>query len=94
MVTTNAFRLGGSMIFIEEEAEPIQAGHWVDVGFRYFTIHVKRIDDTYATLIKKGVEQGETPYSIGKIARISFIKDPDERWIEVAQRASLAGPWW
>ena len=30
---------------------------------------------------------------IGDIAKISFLKDPDGNWIEVAQRASLAGPW-
>jgi len=90
---TNIFQLGTSIILLEEDTERGHNGHWVNTGFRYFTIHVKRIDDTYASLMKKGVASGEKPYSIGEIARISFIKDPDGRWIEVAQRASLAGPW-
>ena len=93
-LSANTFRLGESIIFLEKDPNARQAGHWVDKGLRYFTIHVRQIDDTYAALMNAGVEQGEAPYSIGKIARISFIKDPDGRWVEVAQRASLAGPWW
>ena len=93
-ISDNTFQLGDSIIFLEKDPNASRAGHWVDRGLRYFTIHVRQIDNTYAALMDAGVEPGEAPYSIGKIARISFIKDPDGRWVEVAQRASLAGPWW
>lgn len=93
-ISDNTFQLGDSIIFLEKDPNASRAGHWVDKGLRYFTIHVRQIDNTYAALMDAGVEPGEAPYSIGKIARISFIKDPDGRWVEVAQRASLAGPWW
>ena len=93
-ISANTFRLGESVIFLQRDPDASKVGHWVDKGLRYFTIHVRQIDDTYAALMNAGVEQGEAPYSIEKIARISFIRDPDGRWIEVAQRASLAGPWW
>ena len=93
-ICDNTFQLGNSIIFLDRDPNASRAGHWVDKGLRYFTIHVRQIDNTYAALMDAGVEPGEAPYSIGKIARISFIKDPDGRWVEVAQRASLAGPWW
>ena len=93
-ISDNTFQLGDSIIFLEKDPNASRARHWVDKGLRYFTIHVRQIDNTYAALMDAGVEPGEAPYSIGKIARISFIKDPDGRWVEVAQRASLAGPWW
>lgn len=93
-ISDNTFQLGDSIIFLEKDPNASRARHWVDKGLRYFTIHVRQIDNTYAALMDAGVEPGEAPYSIGKIARISFIKDPDGRWVEVAQRVSLAGPWW
>tara|TARA_A100001037_G_scaffold256554_1_gene242752 strand:+ start:123 stop:806 length:684 start_codon:yes stop_codon:yes gene_type:complete len=79
-------------IAVDNDAEP--AGHWVDHGLRYFTVHVMRVDESYERVIDNGGTVGEAPYSIGEIARISFVRDPDGNWIEIAQRASLAGPWW
>jgi predicted enzyme related to lactoylglutathione lyase len=55
---------------------------------------VMRVDDAFAAITAAGAEIGEAPYSIGRIARISFVRDPHGNWIEVAQRAALAGPWW
>lgn len=68
--------------------------HWVNTGLSYFTVHVMRVDAAYKAMVVAGASPGEAPYSIGRIARISFVRDPQGNWIEVAQRAALAGPWW
>ena len=37
--------------------------------------------------------EGTVPaVTLGKTARISFVRDPDGNWIELSQRASLTGP--
>ena len=89
------FQVGNCLLFLDEieEEEKLFAGHWVNLGFRYLTLHVMKIDETFSGMVAAGAEVGEEPYAIGDIAKISFLKDPDGNWIEVAQRASLAGPW-
>ncbi len=37
------------------------------------------------------VWEGAPPVTLGEVARISFIRDPDGNWIEISQRASLTG---
>jgi hypothetical protein len=39
-----------------------------------------------------GVWEGAAPVTLGAVARISFIRDPDGNFIEISQRASLTGP--
>ena len=89
------FQIGNCLLFLDEieEEKELFAGHWVNLGFRYLTLHVMKIDETFSGMVAAGAEVGEEPYAIGDIAKISFLKDPDGNWIEVAQRASLAGPW-
>ena len=89
----NSFRSGNCLLFTEEKKGHARAGHWTNYGFRYFTVHVRNIDDTFNRIVAAGAEVGEEPYAIGDIAKISFVRDPDGNWIEVAQRASLAGTW-
>lgn len=93
-LSAQTFRSGNSIILLEHDAKAQSAGHWVNLGLRYITLHVMRVDECFNTMIAAGAGVGEEPYSIEKIARISFVKDPDGNWIEVAQRASLAGGWW
>ena len=61
------------------------------VGFRYFTIQVKNCDVEHKRFLSMGVWEGAAPVTLGKVARISFIRDPDGNWIEISQRASLTG---
>ncbi len=88
------FGNGSSLLLLEEDHHTRPAAHWVNAGLRYLTVHVMRVDDAFEHMIAAGAEVGEAPYSIGRIARISFVRDGDGKWIEVAQRAALAGPWW
>lgn len=91
---TDAFTSGDTRLFLSHEPDLARAGHWVNAGFRYVTLHVMRIDTEYADLVARGAAEGERPYDIGRLARISFVRDPFGNWFEVAQRAALAGPWW
>ncbi|MGO9603075.1 MAG: VOC family protein [Candidatus Binataceae bacterium] len=61
------------------------------VGFRYITAQVKDCDAEHKRFLSMGVWEGAPPVTLGKVARISFIRDPDGNWIEISQRASLTG---
>ena len=61
------------------------------VGFRYCTVQVKNCDAEHQRFLSMGVWEGAAPLTLGKVARISFIRDPDGNWIEISQRASLTG---
>ncbi|MCB1749371.1 MAG: VOC family protein [Gammaproteobacteria bacterium] len=93
-LATDTYRCGDSLLFVEQDRALARAGHWVNAGLRYVTLHVMRVDAAFAAMVAAGAEVGEEPYSIGRIARISFVRDPHGNWFEVAQRAALAGPWW
>lgn len=88
------FRSGDSVLILDQDETQAAAGHWIGRGLRYFTLHVMRVDRVFEQLVAAGAEIGERPYAIARIARISFVRDPFGNWIEVAQRAALAGPWW
>ena len=62
------------------------------VGFRYMTIQVRDCSATFKDCIAKGAWEGSAPMTLGDVARICFIRDPDGNWIEISQRASLTGP--
>jgi catechol 2,3-dioxygenase-like lactoylglutathione lyase family enzyme len=61
------------------------------VGFRYITIQVRDCDAEHRRFMSMGVREGAAPVTLGTVARISFIRDPDGNWIEISQRASLVG---
>lgn len=90
---TGSFRSGNCCVFLRPDVKRAYAGHWVSAGFRYFTVHVMRVDEAYETIINNGGSHGEKPYAIGDIAKISFVRTPAGNWIEVAQRRELAGGW-
>jgi predicted enzyme related to lactoylglutathione lyase len=61
------------------------------VGFRYITIQVRDCDAEHKRFMAMGVREGSAPMTLGAVARISFICDPDGNRIEISQRASLVG---
>jgi catechol 2,3-dioxygenase-like lactoylglutathione lyase family enzyme len=61
------------------------------VGMRYITVQVRDVDAEHRRFISMGVWEGAAPISLGAVARISFIRDPDGNFIEISQRASLTG---
>jgi catechol 2,3-dioxygenase-like lactoylglutathione lyase family enzyme len=62
------------------------------VGIRYITIQVRDCSAAFKHFIANGVWEGSAPVTLGEVARICFIRDPDGNWIEISQRASLTGP--
>jgi lactoylglutathione lyase len=62
------------------------------VGIRYITVQVRDVDAEHRRFMSMGVWEGAAPVSLGAVARISFIRDPDGNFIEISQRASLTGP--
>jgi len=61
------------------------------VGMRYITVQVRDCDAEHRRFTSMGVCEGAAPVSLGSVARISFIRDPDGNFIEISQRASLTG---
>jgi catechol 2,3-dioxygenase-like lactoylglutathione lyase family enzyme len=62
------------------------------VGFRYITVQVRDCDAEHRRFMSMDVWEGSAPMTLGEVARISFIRDPDGNFIEISQRASLTGP--
>ena len=86
-----AFRLGDSLLFLEEDRaatpDPVRQA----TGWRYITLQIADIDAVHHELRRKGVREGFAPVTLGDVARISMILDPDGNWIELSRRASVVG---
>jgi lactoylglutathione lyase len=86
-----AFRLGASLILLEEDraatVDPVRQAR----GWRYITLQIADIDAVHDELRSKGVREGLAPITLGDVARISMILDPDGNWIELSRRGSIVG---
>lgn len=90
-----AVKCGESLIIGRVEADvasPQTTDVLQGVGLRYFTIQVFDVDSVYEQVISAGGLSGMSPVTMGKTARIAFVRDPGGNWIELSQRASLTGP--
>ncbi len=86
-----SFYCGDSVILIEETKDAPADASIQGTGFRYLTVQVFKTDEEHAGILARGGREGQAPQTLGDIARISFIRDPDGNWIEISQRASLVG---
>ena len=50
-----------------------------------------KVDEIHARTLAAGALEGLAPTTLGDVARISMILDPDGNWIELSQRASIVG---
>jgi catechol 2,3-dioxygenase-like lactoylglutathione lyase family enzyme len=103
-IDVGRFKLGDTIISFKRDPAAVRAqksvaGTAMDamatmraVGMRYVTIQVRNVDTEHRRLMSMGVWEGSAPVSLGAVARISFIRDPDGNFIEISQRASLTGP--
>ena len=95
---TDAWRWGETILFREEDADlpsDMPERHNAKMrapGYRYLTVQVRDADAVHRTLVERGATEAHPPMTLGKVARISFVRDPDGNWIEISQRASLTGP--
>lgn len=60
-------------------------------GWRNITLQIADIDAVHDDLCSRGVREGLAPTTLGGVARISMILDPDGNWIELSRRASIVG---
>ncbi|MEA2818121.1 MAG: hypothetical protein QOJ86_125 [Bradyrhizobium sp.] len=86
-----AFRLGDSLLLLEEDHAATVAPVRQALGWRYITLQIVDIDTIHNELRNKGVREGLAPVTLGNVARISMILDPDGNWIELSRRASIVG---
>ena len=90
-VAERSFRLGDSLLSFAAQPGVARSGGMRAVGFRYLTLQVWDVDEAHAEIVARGGEEAHPPMTLGKVARISFVRDPDGNWIELSQRASLTG---
>ena len=102
-IAPRRFRIGQSVISFAHDHDVRKVAHGGSdsptealaalraIGFRYLTIQVRDCNWEHHRLMRMGVTQGSAPVTLGEVARISFIRDPDGNWIELSQRASLTG---
>ncbi len=98
------FKLGETIISFQRDSAAVRAAKSPSasaadaiasmraVGMRYITVQVRDVDTEHRRFMSMGVWEGAAPVSLGAVARISFIRDPDGNFIEISQRASLTGP--
>ena len=85
------FRWATTLFLLDEDPGLTPATDMRGTGFRYITVQVWKVDTEHQAYLDRGGVEGRPPVTLGTTARISFIKDPDDNWIEVSQRASLTG---
>ena len=90
-ISANRFRWATSVFILDEQADLPLSGGMQGLGYRYTTVQVYKTDTEHQGLLKRGATEGLAPTTLGTTARISFIRDPDNNWIEISQRASLTG---
>jgi catechol 2,3-dioxygenase-like lactoylglutathione lyase family enzyme len=88
----NAYRCGDSLLRFAHDPSAVAAGRMTASGYRYVTFQVLDVDTEHAGILARGGTEGAPPRTLGSVARISFVRDPDGNWIEISQRASLTGP--
>ena len=87
----NRFRWASTVFILEEDPDQEISGGMQGLGYRYTTVQVFKVDSEHRDLLDRGANEGMAPLTLGTTARISFITDPDDNWIEISQRASLTG---
>ena len=87
----DSFVCGDSVILFEKSEDTLPDPSLEGQGFRYITIQIRNVDEEHAAIVARGGREGRAPQTLGKVARISFVRDPDGNWIEMSQRASLVG---
>jgi lactoylglutathione lyase len=86
-----AYRCGDSLLWVHRDPSASGDSSMDGVGYRYLTIQVWDVDAEHAGVLARGARQGIAPRTLGDVARISFVRDPDGNWIEISQRRSLTG---
>jgi lactoylglutathione lyase len=82
--------VSASLSWTSDPTPPLDAGRQ-GTGWRYITFQVFKVDEVPARTLAAGAKEDLAPTTLGDVARISMILDPDGNWIEFSQRASIVG---
>lgn len=91
LVHPGQYQLGTTMFFLKEDPTQTSSGGMTGRGFRYLTVQVFKVDTEHTSLVNRGAIDAAPPKTLGETARISFISDLENNWIEISQRKSLTG---
>jgi catechol 2,3-dioxygenase-like lactoylglutathione lyase family enzyme len=86
-----AFLAGDTVLIVEASADAPHDAAFEGKGWRYITFQVFDVDQEHANVIAHGGREALAPETLGSVARVSMVRDPDGNWIELSQRASLTG---
>jgi catechol 2,3-dioxygenase-like lactoylglutathione lyase family enzyme len=86
-----SFLAGDTVLMVEPSANAPHDAAFEGKGWRYITFQVFEVDREHAHVLANGGREGRSPQTLGTVARISMIRDPDGNWIELSQRASITG---
>ncbi len=90
-LSENRVRIGTTVIRLQERQDHHPCESMRGVGYRYLTVQIWDVDAEHRGILERGGREGRAPVTLGQTARISFVLDPDNNWIEISQRASLTG---
>jgi lactoylglutathione lyase len=85
------FLAGDTVLIVEPAVDAPDDADFDGKGWRYITFQVFEVDREHAYVLAHGGREARAPVTLGTTARISMVRDPDGNWIELSQRASLAG---
>ena len=88
---TARYRVGETTLLFEEDPASPRMGALETVGFTYPTLHVRDVLGAQAAVTSSGFEEAIPPTPFGEVTTYSFVSEPFGNWIEVSQRADLAG---
>jgi lactoylglutathione lyase len=60
------------------------------LGIRYITLGVVSCDEAFKQATSAGAASAVSPVNFGTVARVSFVRDPDGNFVEIAQRPAPA----
>ena len=89
-LSDTSFGWGTTVFLLEEDKNVLIGSGMQGAGYRYMTVQVFKIDNEHAEALERGALEGSAPVTLGSTARISFIANPNNNWIEISQRKSLS----
>jgi len=84
-------RCGDSVLLFEERADAPSDFGQAHRGWLYLTVQVRDCDAETTRIAGLGGRVALEPRTLGQVARISMVEDPDGNLLEISQRASLTG---
>jgi hypothetical protein len=85
-------RIGETKLSVKLRRDRVPTTSRDGLGIRYLTVQVRDVHAAHDHALASGMTEGMAPLRLADVAHISFVRLPDGDWIELSQRASLAGP--